>query len=263
MIRSYEIYSRIPKRFILKGEAATCLVNEIGDNKVLLVMHELYMGANLRKIYSGTIDGIIKNIGYKVDRDNKRSVKELLKKLKQHNYISFELNIDKIKTDKLILIDVSNIIYECLNDGYVELSDDEIEVLMNTNIDMRTKLGALKLYTYLKMKVNKNTNSNLTMGEHPEALYESYEFIKKNLGIKYEQAVKYISILEDIGLITTIRGKYKVGKNGSWMNMPNIFAINKLLGDDSTLIQHNLQFCLNVYKKKSEKEYGLTIFKKV
>lgn len=262
MVRSYEIYSRIPKRLILKGEADMCLINEIGDNKVLVLIHELYMGSNFRKTYSGTIDGIINNMGYKVEKTNRKSIRDLLKKLMNYHYISFEFEIDKVKSDELILIDVSNMIYECLIDGYVELSDDELELVMNKDVDIRTKMGALKLYTYLKMKVNKNTNPNLAMGEHPEALYESYEFIRKNLGIKQEQAVKYIDILEDVGLITTIKGKYKVGKNGSWVDMPNIFAINKLLGDDAALIQSNLRFCLNVYKKKSEEEYGLMVVQK-
>lgn len=262
MIKTYESYSRIPKNVVIKEEGDVCLINKIGDNKVLVLIHELYIGSNFRKMYNNTLDGIISNIGYKIEKSNRGAIRKLLKQLMEYGYIHFDCNIDKIKSDKMINIDVSNMVGKCTEDGYVELSDDELELIMNTSVDMRSKMGALKLYTYLKMKVNKNTNTTLTMGEHPEALYESYEFIRKNLGIKQEQAAKYVDLLEDIELITTIRGKYKVGKSGSWVDMPNIFAINKLLGDDIELIQSNLQFCLSVYKKKSEGQFGLMVVKK-
>lgn len=262
MIKTYESYSRIPKNVVIKEEGDVCLINKIGDNKVLVLIHELYMGSNFRKVYNNTLDGIISNIGYKIEKSNRGAIRKLLKQLMEYGYIHFDCNIDKIKSDKMINIDVSNMVGKCTEDGYVELSDDELELIMNTPVDMRSKMGALKLYTYLKMKVNKNTNTTLAMGEHPEALYESYEFIRKNLGIKQEQAAKYVDLLEDIELITTIRGKYKVGKSGSWVDMPNIFAINKLLGDDIALIQSNLQFCLSVYKKKSEEQFGLMVVKK-
>lgn len=262
VIKTYENYSRIPKEVVIKEESEVCLMNKIGDNKVLVLIHELYMGSNFRKGYNNTLDGIISNIGYKVEKTNRGAIRSLLKQLMEYGYIYFDCNIDKVKSDKMINIDVSNMVGKCTIGGYVELSDDELRLIMNTSVDMRTKMGALKLYMYLKTKVNKNTNTTLTMGEHPEALYESYEFIRKNLRIKQEQAAKYVDFLEEIELITTIRGKYKVGKSGNWVDMPNIFAINKLLGDDAALIQSNLQFCLSAYKKKSAEQFGLMVVKK-
>lgn len=264
-------YSRIPNRlFYMKNDDEDreeeieyikkgTIMEVVGDNKVILILHELYLGSDFRFKCYRTIDSLLEDIGYKLDKDNRRAVKDILLKLREMGYITFEGTETSIKSTTLLKIDVSKLREET-KDNFVELAQCEIDKIMELECDLRTKMGMLKFYLYLKArvykrkKVHENTYLDRCNDAKAEATWQSFDFIHKWTGIKDEQASKYVDMLVELDMITVYKGKYKFKEKDKdlWKDFSNIYVINNLQAsvDD---IEEEIKLCVKQYRHILEK----------
>ena len=265
MKRQYDLYSKITNKvFYVKKENGECIEQESllqltnNHNMLIPLLHELYIGGDLRNIYRNTIDGLLEDIDYKLDKDNRKSLKELLLKLKKLKLIDFKEEED-IKKTTLLKINISNLKNE-LVDNYFELSDMELKKINNLDYKKNKKIGILSLFTYLKVRVYKfdciesqTNNIEKESFKKAEATYQSYEWISKFTGLGIKQISEYIKILQELNLITVDNCgyKYKDGQKKK-IDCENIFIINTL--HEKTNIKYEMkiakiQYCNNMRTK--------------
>jgi|GEM_PF-5329037 len=229
------------------------------DNKTILILHELYRGCDFNKECYRTIDGLLTKIGYKLDRDNRKAIKKILLKLREMGYINFGGSETSIKATTLLIIDVSKLMEET-KDNFVELAQCEIDKIMDLEYDLRSKMGMLKLYLYLKARIYKRKDKTGDVyhdrysDSKAEAMYQSYEYIHKYTGIKDEQAIEYVKILSELEMITVYRARYKYKEEGSdlWKDFSNIYVINNLQANKDD-IKEEIKLCVKEYKYTLEK----------
>lgn len=264
-------YSRIPnKLFYMKNDDEEreeeidyikegTIMEVVGDNKVILILHELYLGSDFRFKCYRTIDSLLEDIGYKLDKDNRRAVKDILLKLREMGYINFEGTETSIKSTTLLKIDVSKLKEET-KDNFFELAQCEIDKIMDLECDLRTKMGMLKFYLYLKARVYKrkltseDTYLDRRADAKAEATWQSFDFIHKWTGIKDEQASKYVDMLVELDMITVYKGKYKFKEKDKdlWKDFSNIYVINNLQASVED-IKEEIKLCVKQYSHILEK----------
>lgn len=266
MRKQYEDnYSRIPnKLFYMKNEDEEreyeieytkkgTILNVIDDNKVILILHELYLGSDFRFKCYRTIDSLLEDIGYKLDKDNRKAIKIILLKLREMGYINFGGTETSIKSTTLLKIDVRKLKEET-KDNFFELAQCEIDKIMDLECDLRTKMGMLKFYLYLKARVYKRRKENDDTyldrfhNAKAEATFQSYEFIEKYTGIKRKQAIEYVDKLVELEMITVYRGKYVYKEKDSelWKDFSNIYVINDLQANEED-IKQEIKLCVKQY----------------
>lgn len=217
------------------------------DDKVILILHELYINTNFRRQCLITLDYLIEKCGYKVDKDNRKSFKNTLEKLKELKLINFsEIN----KSNELILIDTEEIILQARD--YTQLSDEEV-VIFNNVADVRKKTTLLKLYLYLKARTTKRGNSvstgktrDIQVEFVPQTTYQSYETINKYTNISESRIKEYIDTLQNMKLITyrSFGKRYKGNdKNQKLTECPNVYAINNLQDDIEAELELGIKRC--------------------
>ena len=87
MEKQYEFYGRISNKvFYTKDENGNytengSYINMINDNKLILILNQLYIGRDLRNMCYRTIDSLLEDINYRLDRDSRKDVKNILIKL--------------------------------------------------------------------------------------------------------------------------------------------------------------------------------------
>ena len=266
MKRQYDLYSKITNKvFYIKKEDGTYTeqgsLSQLTNNHNMLVpvLHELYIGGDLRDICRETIDDMLEAIGYKLDKDNRKSLKELLFRLRELKVINFDGEEDEIKKSTLIKIDVSTLKDDVV-DNYFELSDMELQKVNELNFKQNKKTGLITLFTYLKARAYKldciesqTNNIEKESYKRAEATYQSYEWLQKYTGIGMKQISEYIKILQEIKLITVDNCgyKYKDGQKDK-VDCENIYIINTLHDEDN--IKHEMeiakiQYCYDMRAK--------------
>ncbi|MDR3594238.1 hypothetical protein [Clostridium sp.] len=258
-------YSRIPnKLFYLRNEDEEreneieytkkgTILNVIDDNKVILILHELYMGSDFRHRCYRTIDSLLEDIRYKLDKDNRKAIKKILIRLRELKYINFDGLELSIKSTTLLKIDTSKL-FEETKDRFVELAQCEIDKIMSLDCDLRSKMGMLKLYLYLKARVYKRINKsedtyiNRCHDTKSEATFQSYEYIEKYTGIKRKQGIEYVDKLVELRMITVYRNKYVYKEKDSelWKDFSNIYVINNLQASEED-IKEEIKLCVKQY----------------
>lgn len=258
-------YSRIPnKLFYLRNEDEEreneieytkkgTILNVIDDNKVILILHELYMGSDFRHRCYRTIDSLLEDIRYKLDKDNRKAIKKILIRLRELKYINFDGLELSIKSTTLLKIDTSKL-FEETKDRFVELAQCEIYKIMSLDCDLRSKMGMLKLYLYLKARVYKRINKsedtyiNRCHDTKSEATFQSYEYIEKYTGIKRKQGIEYVDKLVELRMITVYRNKYVYKEKDSelWKDFSNIYVINNLQASEED-IKEEIKLCVKQY----------------
>lgn len=242
------------------------------DDKVILILHELYINTNFRRKCLITLDYLIEKCGYKVDKDNRKSFKNILEKLKELNLINFsEIN----KSNELILINTEEVILQARD--YTQLADEEV-VIFNNVADVRKRTTLLKLYLYLKARTTKRGNSDSTGKTRdiqvefvPQTTYQSYETINKYTNISESRIKEYIDMLQAMNLITyvSVGKRYKqTDKQQKLTEAPNVYAINILQDDIQAELELGVKRCKydqqkqgyvivdREYKNNNRKIYG-------
>lgn len=229
-------------------ESVLCKTNY--DNKVILILYNLYICTNFNRECLITLDYLINKCNYKTVKENRKSFKLILEKLRELELISFE---DIHKSNELIIVNTEKLMLN--QDNYTILTQYEIDVLSAVK-DMRLMSTLLKLYLYLKVKVTKRKEGeDINMYATPQTTYQSYEFINKYTNISESRIKEYIDKLQDLGLIKyrNIGKRYKINdKYKKLTECPNVYALTILQEDIDSELELGVKRCK---KKQLEDDY--------
>jgi biotin operon repressor len=224
------------------------------DDKVILILHELFLSTTLRRKSLITLDYLIEKCGYKLDKDNRKCFKDTLEKLKALEIINYN---DFKKSNELIIIDTEQIMLN-VEKNFTQLSDEEINKL-DIIKDIRLKVSLLKLYLYLKARTKKRTTSeDLNLYCKSQTTYQSYEVIERYTNISQSRIKTYIDKLQDIKLITYRKVGYRYKEQDLKKvktECPNVYAINCLQDDIEAELEIGIKQCKH---EQEEKGYIVT-----
>lgn len=206
------------------------IINTIKDDKLIIVLHELYINTTLRRECIITLDYLIRKCGYQVNQKSRKSFQGILNQLKTINLINFDKNTTK---DKILEINTEELFLKSSN-NYLQISDEEIIQLTNVN-DLRLRMTLLRLYTYFKATTYKRgidaktgKRYNIQIDSKPQITWQSYEYIERFTNIGQSHLKGYINKLKELGMIDYIScgKKYKLNdKNKKLSECPNIYTI--------------------------------------
>lgn len=199
--------------------------NKINNNKVMLIIHHLYLMTNRCGESETTIDWLIKKCNYTVDKDNRKDFKDILIKLKELNFIDFDIIG---KSNEMIVINTENL---NVDSNFFIIENEEIELISTYTKDIRETINTMKIYFYLKARCHKGNDTNL--GGKANATFNTYEDISKNTLINECNIKKYIDILQEIGLIKykNLGYKYKESNRQYKTECANLYALTNISKD--------------------------------
>lgn len=204
------------------------------DDKAILILHTLYVRTDFARECTITLDYLIEQCEYQVNKDSRKSFKNILNKLKEIKLIDFD---GEIISGKMLEIDTEPLLLNA-SGNFFQLSNEEIE-RFKTIDDLRLRTTLLKLYCYLKARTKKRKKNEQTgkvfsvqVEPIPQVTYQTYELIDKYTGISESRLKKYIDILQDDMKLITYRNfgkKYREGDTSRKLSeCPNVYAINNL-----------------------------------
>jgi hypothetical protein len=257
-----ESYSQLPNEvFYLKNEnnddkktEQGSIINTIKDDKVIIMLHELYVNSSFRRNYHMNLEFFIDQCGYQVNQKSKKSFENVLYKLKEIKLIDF----DKIHNKTMIIDTEQLILKSCSN--YFSITDEEINKLRLIK-DLRLRMSILKLYSYLKATVTKRSINdktgskyNIQVEQIPQVTWQSYEYIEKFINVGQAHLKLYIDKLKELNLIDyTSCGKKHHSKDRykKLSECPNIYTITNLNDCGN---EQELEFGLSQCKDWLEKD---------
>lgn len=265
---NYNVYSQLTNElFYRKDENDNwtekgTLIKTIKDDKLIIVLHTLYVLTNFRRKATFTLDYLIEECGYIVNKDNRKSFKDLLIKLHEQKLILLET---EISSGKIIIVDTERLMLDA-NKNYVQVADEEVEIF-KTIEDCRLRNTLFKLYVYLKARTYKRSINEKTGEKYkldidfaPQVTYQTYEYIAKYTGLAEARIKEYIDKLQEMGLIKYENcGKkyHRNDKNKKLNECPNVYTICNLNEDDEQELEIGLKQC-----KYDLEEKGYVIIKK-
>lgn len=227
-------FSKVSNEFFygLNGDQEKSILKEVNDNKVLLIIHNLYLMTDRKGRAITSIDFLIEECCYKVTKKCQTQVKDILNALKELNLISFEGEIKSYT--KIIKINTENLNVE--NEFFV-FEEEELETISNLSDDIREVNNLLKIYLYLKARCYKKKNNDGT--GRSQTTYVSYKNIANHTLIGEGNIKKYIDILKESGLIAykNLGLKYKEGYKEYKNECSNLYALMKISGSEKWLKQ--------------------------
>ena len=230
MIRIEEIFSKIPNKVILGEEQEKSVMRQIGDAKVILILHELQLNTTLKNksISNISIEKLVKECGYESNKKMNLDFKDILlqlRKLKLINFTDFKSNKELIEVDLKAIAELD----------FTQLYPSELKVLHKVK-DKRNFLNLLKVYMLLKKCCYKRSLSDydiVVTGGRSETTFLSYKFIAINTNIDKKYIKKYIDQLQELNLIryANLGTKYKIdSKTQKIEECNNIYALTYISG---------------------------------
>lgn len=224
-------YSKIMnKLFYTNEEGKESILKIVNDNKVVLVMHYLYLLTNRCGEVTVSLDFLIEECGYKVDKDSRKSFKYILISLKELGYIKFnEIN----KSNDVIKIDTNKL---NVDSEFFIVEDEELELIKSIAEDKKEYLNLLKVYYYLKARIHKKKKDSVSDSES-QSTFNPYEDIANRTLISERNIKKYIDKLQNINLIKydNLGYKYKVNNKEFKTECANVYVLTKVSIDEETL----------------------------
>lgn len=224
-------YSKITnKLFYTNKEDEESILKIINDNKVVLVMHYLYLLTNRVGEVTVSVDFLIKKCGYKVDKDSRKSFKNILDKLKELGYIYFT---EISKSNEVIEIDTNKL---NVDKEFFVVEDEELELIRANTEDIREFINVVKVYYYLKARIYKKQDDTI-LDCRSQSTFNPYEDIANRTSISERNIKKYIDKLQDINLIKydNLGYKYKVNNKEFKTECANVYVLTKVSIDEETL----------------------------
>lgn len=224
-------YSKITnKLFYTNKEKKESILKIVNDNKVVLVMHYLYLLTNICGEATVSVDYLIEKCGYKVDKDSRKSFKNILDKLKELKYINFN-NINK--SNEIIEIDTTKL---NVDTEFFVVENEELELIRNNTEDIREFLNVVKVYYYLKARIYKRKETT-TIDPRSQSTYNTYEDIANHTLISERNIKKYIDKLQEINLIRycNLGYKYRVDNIQAKTECANLYVLTKISKDEEML----------------------------
>lgn len=224
-------YSKIMnKLFYTNEEGKESILKIVNDNKVVLVMHYLYLLTNRVGEVTVSLDYLIKKCGYKADKDSRKSFKNILDKLKELGYIYFtEIN----KSNEVIEIDTNKL---NVDKEFFVVEDEELELIRANTEDIREFINVVKVYYYLKARIYKK-NDDSVLDARSQSTFNSYSDIANRTLISEMNIKKYIDRLQEINLIKydNLGYKYRADNIQAKTECANVYVLTKVSVDEDTL----------------------------
>jgi predicted transcriptional regulator len=237
------------------------IINTIQDDKVIIILHELYVNSSFRRTYNLNLDFFIEQCGYQVNQKSKKNFEQVLNKLKDNKLINF----DSIN-NKIISIDIEPLILKS-SKNYFILTDEEINTFKNVK-DLRLRITLLKVYTYLKATTTKRSINEKTGEKYniqvigvPQVTWQSYEYIEKFINIGQAHLKTYIDKLKELGLIDYASCGKKYHSKDKYKKLsecPNVYTITNL---NECGNEQELELGLKQCKNWLEEENGWIVTK--
>lgn len=244
-----ELYSKITNQlfYIREGKSSSeknSILNYVGDDKVILVLHKLYILTNFEKNALVTLDYIIEECGYGINQKTRRSFKNILLKLRDSGWIDFE-GEEEIKSGRMIEIDTEALFYGN-ETNFTSLTQNELKTIMDNEENLKTRIALIKLYLYIKARIYKRAQGENEFKEgmnewecseiagwynyRSQSTYQSYELINRFTNISQSNIKHLIEKLQELDLITYASAgrKYLKGKPNTMTECENVYVVNNL-----------------------------------
>ncbi len=224
-------YSKITnKLFYTNKEDEESILKIINNNKVVLVMHYLYLLTNRCGKATVSLDFLIEECGYKVDKDSRKSFKNILDKLKELGYIYFT---EISKSNEVIEIDTNKL---NVDKEFFVVEDEELELIRANTEDIREFINVVKVYYYLKARIYKKQDDTI-LDCRSQSTFNPYLDIANRTLISERNIKKYIDILQEINLIKydNLGYKYRVDNIQAKTECANVYVLIKVSKDEETL----------------------------
>lgn len=230
-------YSKITNElfYLKEGKSTTekgSILNLLKDDKVIIILHELYSNTSFKRTYQVNLDYLIEQCRYQVNQKSRKSFEITLNQLRKIKIINFDGNFK----DKVVVIDTEQLILMSSNE-YFQIHNLELKIL-NTINDIRLRNTLIKLYFYLKARTKKRSRNsktgkifNIQADPTPQVTWQSYEYIERYTNIGQSHIKEYINKLKELGLIdyTNCGKKYHSNdKNKKLSECPNIYTMSNL-----------------------------------
>ncbi|WP_252214699.1 hypothetical protein [Clostridium sp. VAP41] len=262
-----ELYSKITNQlfYIREGKSSNeknSILNNVGDDKVILVLHKLYLLTNFEKKALITLDYIIEKCGYSVNQRTRKSFRDILLQLRYYGWINFEGEDGDIKSGQMIEIDTEALFYTTETD-FTSLTQNEVKTIMDNEVNSKTRIALIKLYLYLKARTYKRAQGENEFKEgmdewqcseiaglynyRSQSTYQSYELINRFTNISQSNIKQLIEKLQELDLITYASAgkKYLKGKPSTITECENVYVINNL--QPQLAIKRELEIGLKQY----------------
>ncbi|WP_373205914.1 hypothetical protein [Clostridium tertium] len=224
-------YSKITnKLFYTNKEDEESILKIINNNKVVLVMHYLYLLTNRCGKATVSLDFLIEECGYKVDKDSRKSFKNIVDKLKELGYIYFT---EISKSNEVIEIDTNKL---NVDKEFFVVEDEELELIRANTEDIREFINVVKVYYYLKARIYKKQDDTI-LDCRSQSTFNPYLDIANRTLISERNIKKYIDILQEINLIKydNLGYKYRVDNIQAKTECANVYVLIKVSKDEETL----------------------------
>lgn len=244
-MKKEELYVKLDNKiFFTKDDNEEHINKKIGfDNRLIIVLYALYINSTRFNKYIGSLDYLITQCGYEVNKKSKASIKALLNTLHELKLITIE------SIDKEIVIDVSTI--ESVEERYFHLYYKEVEKILNADVKVQEKLNTLNVYCCLKSHFNKVSY----------VCYPSYETIEKETGLNNKTITKCLNNLVDLEMIVYGTVGYIVSDNKKRMDTNNYVIVSECEGAEMyfgveliDFVNGKLKYALALRKNQLEEE---------
>lgn len=244
-MKKEELYVKLDNKiFFTKDDNEEHINKKIGfDNRLIIVLYALYINSTRFNKYIGSLDYLITQCGYEVNKKSKASIKALLNTLHELKLITIE------SIDKEIVIDVSAI--ESVEERYFHLYYKEVEKILNADVKVQEKLNTLNVYCCLKSHFNKVSY----------VCYPSYETIEKETGLNNKTITKCLNNLVDLEMIAYGTVGYIVSDNKKRMDTNNYVIVSECEGAEMyfgveliDFVNGKLKYALALRKNQLEEE---------
>lgn len=229
------------------------ILDIVKDDKVIKILYELIVGTNFRGLCVTSLDDLIINCGYPINKDNKISFTKLLVTMSENGIIT--LDKTDFKPKDILHIDTDKLVESC-QDGYTVLEQKEIDIINEKFSDNRERNTNLKGYLFIKQMVHKRKdNSNKAIvfdASDTQSIVMDYKYIAKFTGIK--DITKCIKSLREIDMINYNNFiEYPVGEPQKKMDGKNVYVVRAVEEHwDIELMNEELKLALNQYKNERQ-----------
>lgn len=202
-------YAKLPNKiFIEDDKNKESYLQQIKNDKVILIVNYLYTNTNRKGKSFFTLEDMIIECGYKPNMNKGRTndiFKNILIKMQDIKMILTDINLEDLKRNDYVCCDLNIFQKNELDEdnNYIQLYDSERELIFSYDKEKVDNLTLLKLYCYLKARMyrRKDDKNIQATGGNATVCYPSYAKIEEDINISQASIKKYIDILVDIDLI--------------------------------------------------------------
>lgn len=225
------------------------LISELKEGVIITILERLYAMTTRENKVITSLDTLLKECDYSLDKDNRKNFKHILNKLKEFGIINFD-NIEKSNVD--IIIDVEEMVDE--EKGFFMVLTKELNLIKSKSRSKREYNNLIKVYYYLKArcyKRGKNEPELVIAGGRSQTTYMTYSNISYHANITEAKIKEYIEILKELNLIVykNLGRKYKPENPKYLTECANIYTFPIISNDAESELKEGLKQQKENYEK--------------